>query len=260
MNRVWHDGDEKTPSLDENSGETQWEWDGNILYKDTWVQFFPKYFPYAEVEEEEILFLDERLGNKAHPDYEIDLTNEKFPEIKGKHGAIINYGVAFPLKEDINTYALAKMVKAFLVADYLEYNDEERWKIATGFLERYDLETETDESALLYFSNKFLAYLNDNFSVKKGYRKYPIRYFYQKRLFETVIDFVVETEQGLVIIQNSGFVGDPKKQKNKALELTTWLHFSKKALLHIFPKTKKIRTLVHFVMDGTLVAVETGED
>ena len=257
LNRVWHEGDEKIPTLDENAGETQWEWGGDILYKDTWVQFFPKDFPYAETEETATLFLDKRQGNQCHPDFQIDLTNEKFPEIKGKLGAVVNYGGAFPLKEDINTYVLAKMVKAFLAADYLEYSEEERWAMATGFLERYNMETETDESALLYFSNKFLKYLEDNFPIKKIYRKYPIRFFYQKRLFETVIDFVVETEQGLVIIQNSGFVGDPKKQKNKALELTTWLHFSKNALRQIFPKIEKIRTFVHFVMDGTLVAVET---
>ena len=56
LNRVWHEGDEKVPALDENSGETQWEW-GDILYKETWVQAFPKDFTHTDPKEEQILFL-----------------------------------------------------------------------------------------------------------------------------------------------------------------------------------------------------------
>ena len=104
--------------------------------------------------------------------------------------------------------------------------------------------------------HNFYDHLKDNFSIRNIYRKYPIRHFYQKRLFETVIDFVIETDQGLVIIQNSGFVGNGKKIKNKALELTSWLHLSKTALRVIFQK-EKVRTLVHFVLEGNIIAVET---
>lgn len=255
LNRVWHEGDEKIPSLDENSGETQWEW-GNILFKETWVQHFPKDFPYAESSAEQVLFLDERVGNRPHPNYFIDVSKELFPEFGGKPGAVINYGAKLPIHENIDLYNLAKMTKAFLIADYLDYDDQERWSMASGFLERYELMDDLDESALLHFSNIFFQYLADNFSIQKIYRKYPIRHFYQKRLFEAVIDFVIETDQGLVIIQNSGFTGDAKKLKNKALELTSWLHFSKEALQLIFQK-EKVRTMVHFVMDGSLHTVET---
>ena len=42
LNRIWQEGEENIPTLDENSGETQWEWNGNILYKDTTVEYFSK--------------------------------------------------------------------------------------------------------------------------------------------------------------------------------------------------------------------------
>jgi len=255
LNRVWHEGDEKVPALDENSGETQWEW-GDILYKETWVQAFPKDFTHAEPMEESILFLDERQGNRDHTSYQIDLGKEQINDFTGKSGAVTNYGSAFQITEDTDTYSLMKMTKAFLIADHLEYDNQLRWDMASGFLERFDLAEEVTENALLQSSQKFFDYINDNFSIKKIYRKYPIRHFYQKRLFETEIDFVIETEQGLVIIQNSDFVGDKKKQKNEALKMTAWLHLCKTALQVIFQKGK-VKTMVHFVLDGTLVSVET---
>lgn len=254
LNRVWHEGEEKIPSLDENSGETQWEW-GNILYKDTWVQYFGKDFRHAEMSDERILFLGERKGTYPHPNFHWDLTKEHISNIQAKLGAITNYGANLPVVEKSDAYIQAKMSKAFVIADRLEYDDDIRWKMANEFIDRFELMDSVGEDALLSFSKKFLNHLEDSFSIKKIYRKYPIRHFYQSRLFETVIDFVIETEQGLVIIQNSGFAGDTKKMKNKALELSGWLFLAKSALRNIFQK-EKVKTIVHFVLDGSLVTVE----
>ncbi len=255
LNRVWHEGDEKVPALDENSGETQWEW-GDILYKETWVQSFPKDFTHTEPKEEKILFLDERQGNREHKSYQIDLTKEQISDFTGKSGAMINYGSAFQITEDTDTYSLMKMTKAFLIADHLEYDNQLRWDMASGFLQRYELAETITEGTLVESSQNFFTYLNENFSIKKIYRKYPVRHFYQKRLFETEVDFVIETDQGLVIIQNSDFVGKAKQYKNEALKMTAWFHLCKTALQVIFKKGK-VRTLAHFILDGTLLGVET---
>ena len=255
LNRVWHEGDEKVPALDENSGETQWEW-GDILYKETWMQAFPKEFTHTDPKEEQVLFLGERQGNREHKSYQIDLTKEQINDFKGKQGAIINYGAAFQITEDTDTYALLKMTKSFLIADHLEYDNHLRGDMANGFLQRFELTETITENTLLDYSQKFFEYLSENFSIKKVHRKYPIRHFYQKRLFETEIDFVIETDQGIVIIQNSDFTGKVNQYKNEALKMTPWLHLCKTALQVIFQKGK-VRTMVHFVLNGTLIAVET---
>ncbi len=256
LNRVWHEGDEKTPSLDENSGETQWEW-GNILYKDTWLQSFPKDFTHTELEAEQVLFLEKRKGNQKHPSYHIDLSKESFQEkITSKAGAKIEYGSTFQIHENTDSYALGKMLNSFLVADHMTYDSKERWNMAEGFLERYELGEEVNVNALLEISTKFFQYVDDNFSVKNIYRKYPIRHFYEKRLFETEIDFVIETEQGLVIIQNSNFAGDAKKIKNETLQQASWLALSKAALQVIFQK-EKIRGFIHYPLNGIMMGIET---
>ena len=179
-------------------------------------------------------------------------------DFTGVAGVITNHGATFQVTEDTETYVLLKMIKAFLMADHLEYDNQLRIDMASGFLQRFEMVDAVSENALLEYSSKFLKYLNENFSIKKIYRKYPVLHFYQKRLFETEIDFVIETEQGIVIIQNSDFVGKAKQYKNEALRMTSWLHLCKRALQIIFHKGK-VRTMVHFVLDGTLVAIETKE-
>ena len=185
------------------------------------------------------------------------MTQETFPNIKAKVGATTQYGATIPIKEDVDEYQLAKMTKAFLIADHLEYDISERIGMAAAFIDRYEIEEDLmDAKALLNLSNTFHQYLADNFSIKKIHRKYPIRHFHNKRLFETIIDFVIETEQGIVLIQNSDSIGGSKKWNKKIKELSSWLHLSKEALALIFQRNK-IRTFVHFVMGGGLVAVET---
>ena len=257
LNRTWHEGDDKMPTLDENSGETQWEWKGEIIYKDNVVNMFPKDFPHADKVEEEVFYLKERQGKGKHTPYQIDLTQESFQNIQGRVGATTQYGATIPVKEDVDEYQLAKMAKAYIIADHLEYDIADRINMAASFIDRYQIEPDLlDAKALLNLSNTFHEHLADNFSIKKLHRKYPIRHFHKGRLFETIIDFVIETEQGIVLIQNSGFTGGSKKWKNKASELTSWLHLSKEAMAIIFQRNK-IRTFVHFVMGGGLVAVET---
>ena len=127
LNRTWHEGNPEMPTLDEHSGETQWEWKNNIIYKDTLVEMFPKEFPHAERVVEEVFCLKERKGkNKKHIAYQIDLTQETFPNIKAKVGATTQYGATIPIKEDVDEYQLAKMAKAYLIADHLEYDISER--------------------------------------------------------------------------------------------------------------------------------------
>ena len=193
---------------------------------------------------------------QIHPPFQYDLTRDNFKEIKATISTKTEYGMSIPVKEDTDSYALAKMVKAFLIADHNTYDISERIEMATAFIERYELEEAILPKALLQLSNAFYQYLGDHFVIKKIHRKYPVRHFRQGRLFETIIDFILETDQGLIIIQNSGFAGGAKKWKNKSLELVPWLHLSKEAC-HLIFQRNKVRTLVHFVLGGSLVAVET---
>jgi hypothetical protein len=86
---------------------------------------------------------------------------------------------------------------------------------------------------------------------------YPVRYFYKNRLFEKIIDLVLKTKDGIVLIQNSGFHGEQDKWTTKIQkgELPDFLYLSKKAIEEIFD-TRDVKTYVHFVLGAGLIAIE----
>ena len=257
LNRCWHEGQEEHPTLDANSHETPWQWKGMDLTIDTEVLLFPRDFPSSDAPEEAIHFLAERKGRKEYDAYEIKLDSENWSrKCRSKTKAPLQLGQALPLIEGQNYYQLAKMIKAFLIADHVTDSANERQNMAEAFIERYEVEDQTDVLHLLQLNNHFFGWLEKNFTIKKIHRKYPIRFHYLNRLFETIVDFIVETNDGLIIVQNSGFSGGKNNWKKKAKELGPWMYLSQLALKEIFQE-KKVQTWVHFVLAGLVLEMET---
>jgi ATP-dependent exoDNAse (exonuclease V) beta subunit len=260
LNRVWHDGKDDFPTLDPNNFETPWEWNGKYLTADTEVFIYPKEFGHHEHEKEQIHFIEEHAGKDIHIPYQIDLHSETLNgQIKPEISSIKQYAPPIILKDDLDKYTIAKVVKAFLTADEMDYDIEERMEMATSFLQRYEVADLVEAKAMLKFSTQWFDWLEKEFKPKKIHRKYPIRMHRNGRLFKTIIDLVIETDRGLVLIQNSGFGGDSKKWKQKACELGDWLFLSKTALREVF-NTVNIRTMVHFVLSGAVLEVEAKEE
>ena len=70
-----------------------------------------------------------------------------------------------------------------------------------------------------------------------------------------MIDRLLETDQGWIIIQNSGFAGEQKKLKSKALsELGDWCFLCRLGVKEVF-QTEEVRSFVHFVMKGVVLEV-----
>ena len=260
LNRVWHQGKDDFPTLDPNNFETQWEWNGKYLTADTEVFVYPKEFPHADHEKELITFIEERAGKDIHIPYRIDLHNETLNgEIASKIISTKQYAAPIILKEDQDKYIVAKVVKAFLTADEPDYDLVERIEMASAFLERYEVSDLVEAKAILKFSTQWFGWLESEFSIQKIHRKYPVRLHRKGRLFKTIIDLILETDRGLVLIQNSGFAGDSKRWKQKASELGDWLHLSKTAARQMFD-IQEVRTMVHFVLSGAVLEVETREE
>ena len=110
-------------------------------------------------------------------------------------------------------------------------------------------------------SDAYYEYLHQQFHIKKLYRKHPLQIIHNNRLFDTIVDLIAITDKGIVIIQNSGFIGEPKKWKSKALDLASWMHLAKRAIIKNFATTsnKRCTTMIHFVMNGGLAEFQTRE-
>jgi len=258
LNRIWQEGHGDHPTLDPNTDETPWEWDGKILYAQTSQLPFPRDFTYADIAPEVPEALEKAKGKMENTPYFVDVDDKKvLKAFESKSERHQTYGPAMMIGPEADLYQIAKATKAFLTADIRAAAPADRLAMATGIVLRYEIVEMVEAQEMRRISDDFFALLEQTFSIQKMYRKYPVQLLQQRQLFSTIVDIILETEEGLVLIQHSSFSGKSQKQMIvKARELRAWLHLSKMAAQAIFQK-QKVRTYVHFVMDSSLVEVET---
>ena len=258
LNRCWQEGQEDLPTLDATQHETPWEWNGLPLGIDIYTEAYPRDFVHYEAEEEDVLYFEERTSPKDRClDYYIDV-NKEVLDLKVKIIQNQQYGPPLDIleKEELNT--IAKALKILTIGDHPSYPMKDRLLMEKAIIQRLDLPESIKEQTLLRHSSDFHKIIQEAYQPKKIYRKYPIQLFHQDRLFETYIDFLLETEKGFVIIQNSSFAGEPKNRKTKALELKSWMHLSRLAVQKIFGE-QKVELLLHFVLGSELMEMSVQE-
>ena len=261
LNRVWHEGDETIPTLDQYTDDSPWVWkEQGILKLDTTIFPYPRDFETSALANEDITFISERNGkDPSHLTYPIDIEREYFQtEMSAKTTNKFEYGAQLTLKEEGNQYAAAKATKAFLTVDDLSLSAVERFDLAEAILERFNVSEILDLRSLVLHSKTYLTFLGQTFNATQIYKKYPVRYHYKDRLFDTTIDLILETDNGVVIIQNSGFAKGKKEWKNKALKLAPWFFLAKQALREQF-SGKEIRCFLHFPLGGGMVELAVEE-
>ena len=256
LNRVWHKGQSDVPTLDHHSDETPWDWEGRFLDKTTEHFVFDKDFGTSELPNNVIPFLEPRLGRKRFSTAWIDLERERL-EDRPPIVPIRPYQYATPLEiqSSESQYEVAKALKAFLIADQKQLNPTERISILQGILDRFQLDFPEFQETWAQRSVDFQQMAEKQFGVPTTlWRKYPIKYELGGRQFETIIDFVSQTDKGAWIIQNSGFTGDRKQLSRKMNELSDWFFLVQKALADIHG-WKEIRLGLNFVLHGQLVEI-----
>lgn len=261
LNRAWHQGEEDFPTLDPDSRETPWEWGGQFLDIATEVFAYGRDFTHADDNDApSVRYLEARAGRAEHTVFDW-LEDEAVPKgVDAKAGEPLAYSSS-PVQwaEGVDRYAAAKALKALFLADYEDYPNAERLDMVGGFMERYEL-GDTRAENLLELSSRWQHFLQQQFSSKRTLRKYPIRHLFQRRQFETVVDWILETESGIVLIQNSGYDQTASdKLKNHALaQLWPWAYLSQKGLQALFGK-RNVRCFIHYVMAGTLIELKFSE-
>ncbi len=259
LNRCWHKGIEDNHTIVFDDDETPWEWEGKYILKDTWRELiFSRDFRHALRVESDIQYFEKSPGSDLFHPYRIDLGEESFnEEFNQKILQKIVYNAPIEVKEEAEVYQVAKAFKAFLTADQVSYDDGGRLDLAKKIIARYEIEEETSTERFVQNSTAFYSKLTEQFQIEEIHRKYPIRFFYKKRLFEKIIDLVLKTKDGIVLIQNSGFEGAQDKWDSKIQkgELPDFMFLAKKAIQEIFD-TRQVQTYVHFVLGAGLVELE----
>ncbi len=259
LNRVWHNGQEDYPVLDPSSNETPWTWDDQDIAVHTEVLVYPKDFTHSEPAHTPCLFIETRHGRMAHAPAYIDLRRETLsPGLNTHANQLSLYAPMPPVQENADRYAVAKCLKAWLTAWHPSYPPEESEAMATHLLARFRAGDGLKPQDLLKVGMHWDAFLNQTFQPKAFWRKQPVLLDYEGRLFSAVLDLVLDTPNGLVLIQNSSFDSQAytTKLETRAELLAPWLYLAKTAL-QATRKTPRVRTWVHFVLSAAVVEVHT---
>lgn len=258
LNRVWHQGKDDLPTLDSDTNESPWEWNDQWILKDTRSFKFGNDFEVFESSQAPFAYYEEPRGKVDYAPAQIDLRKEsKLIEnltIDSVHRTF-NYFSNGSLPLGVDVYQLAKALKAFLIADTLKNEMEVRTMMAQRLIERNELGDFVFPEEWMKQSEQFQSLLKKQFKPYKIYKKQTLRFKYEGRQFKTVVDWLLESESQLIVIQNSSYNGDAKNRKRKIDELGSWFYLTALGLSNQFPG-KDIRSYLHFVLGGALVEVK----
>ena len=256
INRTWHEGREDYPTLDPNSTESPWHWDGHFLDIETETFIYPKIFTEKTTEQEHIAFWEPVAGERNYPKYFIDPVEEPFLDLKNVKVAAPNYyGTPLLIPDQADKYLISKCVKAYLVAYRDQYDKAEKEAIADDLISRYQLDGVIQSALLLSIASKWFDHLQQSLPAGKIHRKWPLVHWYQGRQFETIIDWVIEAEDTIYLVQNSGFAGAKKEWKTKALELSSWFYLARDAYQAFYPH-KNIQSYLNLVLNGVTIKID----
>ncbi|NJK83052.1 MAG: hypothetical protein HC912_03775 [Saprospiraceae bacterium] len=84
-----------------------------------------------------------------------------------------------------------------------------------------------------------------------------MRLHWNNRLYDKVLDLLLITPQEVVLVQNSGFFGEDKRNRKHIIDtLGAWSFLATKGLKQVYPH-RKIKVWINFVLSGTVVEVKT---
>ncbi|MFQ5445784.1 MAG: UvrD-helicase domain-containing protein, partial [Saprospiraceae bacterium] len=157
LNRVCGEGDENYPALDANSSESNWEWEGKVLYKKTEVFHFPHDFPRTVLPNQPTLRLEDRSGKQSHKTARINPGSE---EVRHSIGVDLvgeeKYGIGIPLPEIQGAAAaFGKAAIAVFNACHTSDSSEKQMEIANVVLQNYEIDAMADGEL---FANQFSAF------------------------------------------------------------------------------------------------------
>jgi len=207
LNRVFHEGDEKIPSLDIHNESLLWLWEDQEIPIKTQLFNYEKIMPTTEVPIEPIDYLSPHLGEQEYQAMAMDTAQTIFPSLEFKFGKTQRFakGLIWTNKEVHDFQVLQPILSTYVLGDNPSQSKAEtRSRIATNLLEQHHLEKDLAVKSLLNLSAAFYQKIESDFKLEKIEKYRPFRWEDpdRKTYFEGVVDVVIHTkQQGLVLMQ-----------------------------------------------------------
>lgn len=254
LNRVWHDGREDFPVLDPDSNETQWEWSNSFLTKDTTTFEMPRSF--------ELEMLDD--GGKKPEYFGLGAGQETFPpfrmdpsglEVKGKVVNVFHYHPPVLVEDFEGHQEISQVIASFLWSELHMESPEDSDLVEQRLANHFSLTDDIEKLSLKNRASGFYQLIDNNFNPVSIKGHFPLSHFFGDQLFTTTIDFLLITEDGIILVKNDQTTGQEKLLNKRALALAPELSLSRQAI-QALNGTAVIRSFVHFILDGVLMEVK----
>lgn len=164
-------------------------------------------------------------------------------------------GGRIPLNGKPKMSDLGNAVHNFLAADRPGHDPDHRIKIADRLLAGHDVEGAISSEDLLRISDRLHNWISQTWPDAEIHREYPIRHRIENgTLIEGTADLVLETPDGLVLIDHKTYPGGHQQCLEKTREFTGQLNAYAQAL-HLATGTPVIETHIHYPTSGYLASI-----
>ncbi len=260
LNRICNKGDESKNVLDANTGESNWNYNGKTILKETELLTHPLAFTVAEPAAEDIYIIEPREGKMGHVAYYADPLNEAHwrAGFKISH-KVENFSNPIQFDAEENQSLAKKCVATFLAGDDLNYHNSDRLQMLEATMDRYKLKEHFDINSVMDYGTAFYNWIDTDLEGLEITRYYPIEVQLDDRKFEGTIDFFIKTKTGHAIIINKDVVAEKGISKEQVKSIGGLFYIYSKAINELFGPGR-IRMFCHQLMRGELVEIEMALD
>ncbi len=255
LNRVFNQGDESIPTLDPNSDETPFYYNGMPILSATECTIKPKDFPEADPDTTPVQFHAPRLGRRPVPRAPlfIDAVGELPPGFHPQWGEPRPFAAWLNFRGDYSP-ALGKAVQALLGVGLRNFTDEQLLQTARKQLQIREVTENISPEQIQQHAAAFRIFWEQLFAPTESQVQYPLEGWHGKRLLHLQPDIFLENADTVVAIQFAGFAEGMKKWKNQAQALAPLMGWTQLLLRQLFPQ-KKVALWLVFPMEGQAVEV-----
>lgn len=253
LNRICNEGNDKTPSLDPNTHESPWSWDGRFLDKQTQVFVYPRQFAVAEHSIKDVDFLAPSPVTQQKANFHIsakDYTSQY--NITAKAAKKQTYYSFKTTVEKDALLDLAQVQAHFLKAALYVQEADILEELAEQLLERFDLKDDVSVQLLIDQALAWKNYLQQHLPQQKIQQAYPINWHKDGQNLSLNIDLIARNDKEIALVQN--LFAHKGKSDKRLLEQSDSLWAASELLQKEFPQ-HRFSYYVHIIDKGQLVEI-----
>jgi ATP-dependent helicase/nuclease subunit A len=205
----------------------------------------------VELEKEETVWFGERSGQREHPAYVIN-PSMMADAATGAPITVKEYGKRLALAGKPEMDAIGNALHAFFAADQSTRPLAERRAMLQHILAGHGVAANLSEDAVLEQSAAFSRWISETYKPIATYREWPLQMQVNGHFINGIADLVLETEQGLVVIDHKSYPGARETWQAKVNEFRGQLACYQQVLEAATGK-RVIELAIHFVVAGAVV-------